>query len=154
VSTKRLFWEDFAAGSAWTHGSYLVTQEEIIQFARKYDPLELHTSPERARHTPLGVFCASGVHTFGIAQRLLCEAVLLQTNVVAGGGVDDFRMRLPVVPGDHLHLKATVSTAWPHRTRLGDGWVEFHVELSRANEEIVLEYRLTVLLQRTRSKSM
>lgn len=154
MNAKRLCWEDFSVGSVWTHGPYLITQEEIIEFAKKYDPLEIHTSPERAKHSPLGIFCASGVHTFGIAQRLLCDAILLQTNVVAGGGVDGLRMRLPVIPGDRLYLKVTVVSAQSHRTKPRNGWIEFYIEIPREDDEVVLEYKLTVLLQRAKSDGL
>jgi len=85
VAEKELFWEDFTLGRIWTaKQSVPIAMEQIIAFAAEYDPLDIHIDPDLARSSPLGVQCASGVQTFGISQRLMCDALLLQTNVVAG----------------------------------------------------------------------
>jgi acyl dehydratase len=145
---KNFFLEDFRVGRSWTHGPRSIEQEEIIAFARQYDPQDFHIDPELARKSPLGVLCASGVQTFGIGHRLMTDAVLKQTHVVAGGGVDNFRMRLPVVPGDSLHVQVEVQGVRPH-VRKGDrGWVTFEVQLRREDGRTVLDYQTTILIMR------
>lgn len=145
---RRLSWEDFKVGRTWTHGHCTVTEADIVSFARQYDPLEIHVDPVLARESPLGVFCASAIHTLAIAQRLLCEAVLLQTRVVAGGGIDEVRMRAPVVPGDRLQVRIRVGEAWSHPRKEGCAWIVLLVAVLRQDKRVVLDYRLTVLVQR------
>lgn len=145
---RKLSWEDFTVGRTWRHGHCIVTEADIVSFARQYDPLEIHVDPVLARESPLGVFCASGIHTLAIAQRLLCEALLLRTRLVAGGGIDEVRMRAPVVPGDRLQVRIRVEKGWPHPGKPQCAWIALLVDVLRHDECVVLDYRLTVLVQR------
>lgn len=144
----KLSWEDFRVGRTWIHGYRTVTEAEIVSFAQQYDPLDIHVDPVQARESPLGVFCASGIHTLAIAQRLLCEAILLHSRVVAGGGIDEVRMRVPVVPGDGLRVRVRVGKAWPHARKTECAWIVLLVDVLRHDGRVVLDYRLTVLIQR------
>lgn len=148
AATKVLHWEDLGIDRHWEAGPALVTEEAIIAFAEEFDPLPMHLSPEMASESALGIFCASGAHVFAIGQRLLCEAVFLRSAVVAGGAVDDFKMRAPVVPGDQLVLSAHVVDRRPHQTRQNEGWAVLSVSLRRADRRVVLSYRITVLFRR------
>jgi acyl dehydratase len=149
VVDKELFWEDFTPGRVWTASqSAPIATEHIIAFATEYDPLDIHIDPDRARASPLGVHCASGVQTFGISQRLMCDALLLRTNIVAGGKIDDFRMVSPVVAGDLLTLSAQVIRSLIHSKNRHRGWVVFKVEVSTTEGKTVLCYRVTVLILR------
>jgi len=149
VAEKELFWEDFTPGRTWTaKQSVPITTKQIIAFAAEYDPLDIHIDPDLARSSPLGVHCASGVQTFGISQRLMCDALLLQTNVVAGGKIDGFRMVTPVVPGDVLKLSAQVVRSFIHAGNHERGWVVFKVDVATAGGNTVLVYEVTVLILR------
>jgi acyl dehydratase len=149
VAEKELFWEDFTPGRTWKATKPLpITSEQIIAFAAEYDPLDIHIDPDLARSSPLGVHCASGVQTFGIAQRLMCDALLLQTNVVAGGKIDGFRMVAPVVPGDILKLSVQVVQSLIHAGNHERGWVVFKVEVATTGGKTVLAYEVTVLILR------
>lgn len=140
---------DLTPGSIWTaRQSVPITSEEIIAFAAEYDPLDIHIDPDLARSSPLGVHCASGVQTFGISQRLMCEALLLQTNVVAGGKIDSFRMVAPVVPGDTLKLSAQVVRSFIHASNHERGWAVFKVDVTTYAGKTVLVYEMTVLIMR------
>lgn len=143
-----LYWDDMDPGSSWRFGSYAVTAEEIMEFAERYDPLPMHLDPIRARETPLGVFCASGIHTMGITQRLLCDNLYRRTALIAGGEIRHFVMRRPVVPGDVLSANATVAARAAHVKRQDAGWVEIHVETFRADDTKVLEFKARILFVR------
>lgn len=144
----KLWWEDFTPGREWRFGHYDVTAAEIMDFARRYDPLDMHTDPERAAQTPLGVFCASGLHTFGMAQRMLGDNLLSHAAVHAGGAIDAFRMRKPVVPGDRLHVRLAVVSATPHPRRADRGWISLQIDVLRGEDEVVLDYRTDILMVR------
>jgi acyl dehydratase len=149
VAEKELYWEDLPAGSIWTaKQSAPITTQEIIAFAAEYDPLDIHIDPDLARSSPLGVHCASGVQTFAISQRLMCDALLLQTNIVAGGKIDGFRMVAPVVPGDTLKLSARVVRSFIHASNHERGWVVFKVDVTTNEGKTVLVYEVTVLIMR------
>ncbi|SCZ20466.1 MULTISPECIES: MaoC/PaaZ C-terminal domain-containing protein [unclassified Pseudomonas] len=146
---KALFWEDFTPGRTWTATqSAAITEEQIIAFAIEYDPLDMHIDPDLAHSSPLGVHCASAVQTFGFAQRLMCEALFLQTNLVAGGKIDAFRLIAPVVPGDRLNLSAQALRLLIHTKNPNRGWVVFDVEVATTTGKAVLAYEITVLILR------
>lgn len=153
MEEKTLFWEDFTPGREWEAiQASPIEKEQIIAFATEFDPLEMHTDPERARFSPLGMHCASGVHTFGIAQRLMCEALLLQTKVVAGAKIDGFRLVAPVLPGDRLKLRAQVVRSLIHPGNHDRGWVVLKVDVATASRKTVLVYEVTVLILRRACK--
>ena len=143
-----LFWEDMNPGASWRFGSYPVTVGEIVEFAKRYDPLPMHIDPDRARETPLGVFCASGVHTLGMTQKLLCDNLYGRTALIAGGEIRDFLMRRPVVPCDVLSVHAQVEARSAHLKRQDAGWVEIHAETLRADGIKVLEFTARILFAR------
>jgi acyl dehydratase len=153
VAEKELFWEDFTLGRIWIAKQPVpITTEQIIAFAAEYDPLDIHIDPDLARSSPLGVHCASGVQTFGISQRLMCDALLLQTNVVAGVKIDGFRMVAPVVPGDTLKLSIHVVRSLIHAENHGRGWVVFKIDVATTEGKTVLVYEVAVLILRRGSQ--
>lgn len=149
MKAKTLYWEDFTPGKAWTaERPQPVTTQEIIEFALMFDPLDIHIDPEQAARTPLGMHCASGVHTFGMAQRMLCDAFFLETNLVAGGKFDALKLLRPVLSGDRLHLIAQVLNTYPHTRKPDRGWVVFNVEVFNQDQNPVLTYETDVLIMR------
>ena len=65
------YFEDFQVGERIELGSVTVTEEEIIAFARQYDPQPFHISPEQAKHSFYGGLIASGWHTVSVLTRLM-----------------------------------------------------------------------------------
>jgi acyl dehydratase len=70
-----LHFEDFPVGEVITYGRYQVTAEEIVDFAREYDPQPFHIDETAARASLLGGLCASGWHVCAIMMRLMVEAI-------------------------------------------------------------------------------
>lgn len=147
-----LYWEDLAVGATWRFGSYEVTEGEIVEFATRYDPMPMHLSRELAKETPLGQFCASGIHTFAMTQKMVGDNLFLRTRLIAGGELRRFVMRRPVVPGDRLSVRITVASTSEHRHRPAAGWAEFDVETLRADGQTVLEHRSRILFERRRQR--
>lgn len=143
-----LCWEDFAPGRAWSFGNYSVTAQEIMEFARRYDPMPMHVDPDLALKTPLGMFCASGVHTFAMTQKMAFDHLYSRARLIAGAEVRHFVMRRPVVPGDVLSARTEVVGREAHRLRADAGWVDFRVTTSRADARTVLEYDTRILFER------
>lgn len=143
-----LYWEDFSPGRAWSFGSYPVTAQEIMEFARRYDPMPMHVDPGLALKTPLGVFCASGIHTFAMTQKMAFDHLYSRARLIAGAEVRHFRMRRPVVPGDVLSVRVEVVARQAHRRRPDAGWVDFRVTTMRADGQPVLEHDSRILFER------
>jgi len=143
-----LYWEDLEPGQRWSLGSYRVSADEIVAFARHYDPMPMHVDPELARKTPLGVFCASGIHTFAMTQKIVFDGLYSRTRLIAGAEVRRFLMRRPVVPGDVLSARVEAVSREAHRRRADAGWVDFRVTTVRADAQTVLEHDSRILFER------
>src|SRR3977135_1308242 len=102
------YFEDFPVGAHFDVGSATVTAEEIIDFARQFDPQPFHTDPEAAKKSSFGGLVASGWHTCGIFMRMYVEKVINGSANLGGAGVNDMRWLVPVRPGDTLSGTATV----------------------------------------------
>lgn len=134
----RLFWEDFLPGQVIEHGSRTLSEDEIIRFAREWDPQRYHTDPEAARRTPFGGLIASGWQSCAVAMRLMCDAYLLETSCVGSPGIDEIRFLKPVRPGDTLRFRSTVLESTPSRSRPDRGTITFRWELLNQKGEIAL----------------
>ena len=99
---------EFHAGQVIEAGPYLVTEEELLQFAKAYDPQWFHTDTDAAAAGPFGGLIASGWHTCGIAMRLVALAALEGSESFASPGLDYVKWPNPVRPGDSLRLVANV----------------------------------------------
>ncbi len=112
-----LYLEDLSPGQKFTAGPVTVTQTEIIEFARRYDPQPFHTDPEAAKSHPLFQgLAASGWHTAALTMRMVVDA----TRDIAGGSIGgggELQWPRPVRPGDTLRLEVEVLEVAPSRTR-------------------------------------
>ena len=134
----RLFWEDFAVGSVRTFGAYQVTRDEVLAFARSYDPQPFHLDDAAAEASLFGRLAASGWHTCAMTMRMLCDGYLLQSASLGSPGIDNLRWHKPVYPGDTLHIDYTVLEARPMASRPGVGLVKGQTEVKNQNDEVVL----------------
>ena len=102
-----LYWEDFQPGQRIELGSRAVTEEEIVEFARTWDPQPFHVDPEAAKETVFGGLIASGWHTGAMWMRLYVDNVL-GAGSRGSPGIEELRWLAPVRPGDTLTGSLTV----------------------------------------------
>ncbi len=87
-----IYFEDMEVGAERVYGSYDVTREEVIEFARKYDPQPFHLSDEAAAKTHFGRLAASGWHTCAMTMRVIVDAITKERQAGLGSpGVDELR---------------------------------------------------------------
>jgi acyl dehydratase len=103
-----IHFEDLVPGTYGPFGGYTVDAQEIIAFARQFDPQPMHLDDEAAKKTLVGGLCASGFHTCSILMRLLCDVFLLKSSSLGSPGVDEGKWFQPVRPGDTLALRLNV----------------------------------------------
>ena len=137
-SAGTLYWEDFAAGSVAEYGPYLLAKEEIIDFARQFDPQPMHLDEEAARHSMLKGLGASGFHTCGILMRLIADGFVNKCASQGSPGVDEVKWRAPVRPGDELRVRATITETRVSNSRPDMGFVKFRFEMLNASETCVM----------------
>ena len=83
-----IYFEDIEIGRETLFGSYAVTREEVLEFARKYDPQPFHLSDEEAARTHFKRLAASGWHTCAMAMRMMCDAYLLDAASLGSPGLE------------------------------------------------------------------
>jgi acyl dehydratase len=100
--------EEFAPGQVIEAGPYVLSEAELLDFARNWDPQWFHTDPEAAAKGPHGGLIASGWQTCGIAMKLAVQAALEGSESFASPGLTYLKWTHPVRAGDALSLRATV----------------------------------------------
>jgi acyl dehydratase len=142
-------YEDYPVGAVFEFGSATLTQDEIIAFARQYDPQDMHTDPAIAAAGPHGGIIASGWQTVGLMMRMF-TAHYLPANGLASPGVDELRWPRPVFPGDTLRVRVTVTGARRSRSKPDRGLVNAFVEVLNQHGEQVLTVK-PINMVRTRT---
>lgn len=110
--------EDIAVGAVAHFGHYAVTRDEVIEFARKFDPQPFHLSDEAAAATHFGRLSASGWHSCAMVMAMLVEQLRAVEQAGLGSpGIDELRWLTPVYPGDTLRCETEVLEKRVSRSR-------------------------------------
>jgi acyl dehydratase len=142
------YWEDFPVGAVAEHGSVEVTEEDVLRFAREFDPQPFHVDPEAAAEGPFGGLIASGWHTAALYMGLFVRSQLLGSASMGSPGVEELRWLVPVRPGDVLTGRSRIVEAWPSETSPGRGTVVGDHELRNQRGEVVMRARIRGLFAR------
>lgn len=106
--SELLHYEDFPVGTVIPFGSYQLTKEQVIEYAREWDPQPMHLDEEAARHSVLGGLAASGWQTSAIAIRLAVEAYANKSAAMASNSMEEVKWLKPVYAGETLTGRAVV----------------------------------------------
>lgn len=134
------YFEDYMVGEVMEFGDYAVTEEEILAFARAYDPQPFHTDPEAAKDSHFGGLVGSGWMTGAIVMRLFCDHFIPQCSAMGSPGIDKVRWLRPVRPGDRLHARATILSTVRSKSRRDRGVVTILQEAINQKRETVMSY--------------
>jgi acyl dehydratase len=134
----RFAFEDFTPGSTRILGPITVSKDEIVAFAREYDPQPFHTDEIAAKDTFVGTLIASGWHTCSINMRLLADEVILDSTSMGSPGIEELKWAKPVRPGDTLRSRMTVLESRASKSRSTLGLVKFQFEVANQTDEVVM----------------
>jgi acyl dehydratase len=142
------YFEDYVEGDVHDCGSIAVDADEIVAFAKRYDPQNLHVDPETAKQTPFGGLIASGWQTAGLMMRLFVEHYLTHVASLASPGVDELRWLKPVRPGDRLSVRVTVLKAVASKSKPDRGAVTSLIEVFNQAGELVMSMKPVNIIAR------
>ena len=140
------YFDDIPLNQPMTTSEYVVMEEELVAFAKKWDPLPMHTDPEAARASPLGGLIAPAAYILAVSNAL---AHRLSISVpVVGGAEWKARFLAPVRPGDRLVATLMCDQKRVSRTKPDRGIARFVTTLQNQNGEKVLDFESTMLVLR------
>ncbi|MFD8687462.1 MaoC family dehydratase [Streptomyces sp. NPDC059651] len=142
------YFEDYVPGTVHVFGGSTITEQEILDFARRFDTQSIHTDPAAAQDGPFQGLIASGWHTTAVMMRLYADHYLSKVASLASPGVDEVRWQRPVRPGDTLRVRATVTAARVSRSKPDRGLVHTDVEVLNQHGEPVLTMTIMNMLLR------
>ena len=144
-----IYFEDLEIGTEEIFGSVEVTREEVIDFARKYDPQPFHLSDEAAAKTHFGRIAASGWHTCAMTMGVIARRVVQEEQAGLGSpGVDELRWLKPVYPGDTLTVSGTVIEKTPSRSKPEIGSFRTVTRVTNQDGVDVMTFTSIVLIRR------
>ncbi len=142
------YFEDLNDGDVFELGEMQMTEPEIVEFARRFDPQPFHLDHEAAAHSIFGGLVASGWHTGSTFMGLLVRGLLQDVASLGAGGLDELRWLKPVRPGDVLRGRYTVLSKRASTSRPERGTVVGLGELFNQTGERVFFIRWPALLGR------
>jgi acyl dehydratase len=145
-----LYFEDLEIGKETDFGRYEVTREEVLEFARKYDPQPFHLSDEAAAKTHFGRLAASGWHTCAMVMAVTVEHLMSGEPQAGLGspGIDELRWLKPVYPGDTLHVRGRIVDKTPSRSKPDLGSFRSQTVVTNQDDVPVLTFTSIVLIRR------
>jgi acyl dehydratase len=144
-----IYFEDLVVDAERHFGSYDVTRNEVLEFARKYDPQPFHLSDEAAAKTHFGRLSASGWHTAAMTMGVIARHVVDEEQAGLGSpGIDEIRWKKPVYPGDTLHVSGRILEKTPSRSRPDMGSFRTKTTVTNQDGEVVMTFISIVLIRR------
>ncbi len=142
------YFEDYIEGESHRFGSIAVELDEVIDFAKRFDPQAFHVDPVAAKLTPFGGIIASGWHTAALTMRLYVEHYLSHVASLASPGIEELRWLRPVRPADILSVRVTVLRAVPSKSKPDRGAVTSSVEVFNQADEAVMTFKVVNIIGR------
>ena len=143
-----VYFEDVEVGQTERFGRYEVTAEEIIEYARQFDPQPFHLDEETARRSMFKGLIASGWHTGAMFIRMVCDHAMAGAATTGAVGFDDLKWLKPVRPGDVLSVETRVKEKADRPGRHGVGTVKIEGRVLNQRDEAVMTLTSLVLYRR------
>src|SRR5256885_15547092 len=143
------YFEDLKAGDRFKSGTYKVTEEQIVSFAREFDPQPFHLDRAVARQTMFKELIASGWHTAAITMRLFVQTLKFAEGAI-GLGVDELRWPAAVKPGDELQVETEIVDLRESRSKPSHGIVRIrNVTTNQRGEVVQTMFASALVLRRS-----
>lgn len=142
-----LYFDDLKVGETFTTGSKTISLEEIIAFAKEYDPQPMHTDVEAAKHSFFGTLVGSGLHTLTTTMRLVVDAKPFGETPLVGMQVDEVRLLSPLYPNSTLSASLEILELTPS-SKGGRGYVRAKITTRSGDKELATQKWLMLMPNR------
>ncbi len=136
--------EDFPIGSRFVSPTRTLSAEEIVQFAREYDPQPFHLESNPDKNL-LGGLAASGWHTAAISMRLFVDLMQVEGGIV-GRAIDELRWPVAVRPGDTIHVEIEILEARLSQSKPGYGLIRYRSLTKNQEDKVVQSFVALAIL--------
>ena len=135
-----MFFEDFEIGLVFNTGSKKITKNEIISFAKNYDPQYFHVDENKAKSGPFGTLVSSGFMTLGVSFTQFFETGVVKDTGMGAWGIDELRWTFPVYPNDELKSEVKVIEKKLSSKNPNKGTVRTLHTVTNQNNQIVMTW--------------
>jgi acyl dehydratase len=143
-----LYLDDLAIGQIHALGRWRVGRDEIVAFARQYDPQPFHLDEAAAARSIYGGLIASGWQTVCLFMRQFVDGLLERAAALGSPGIDELRWPRPVRPGDELAASLEVVEVRPSRSKPDRGLARLRCRAVNQQGEEVLSFVAMVMFRR------
>jgi len=139
ASMAKRYFEDISDGESLHCQKLALTQGEIIEFAKKFDPQPFHTDEIAAKESIFGGLIASSLHTISACTRNVVEAQG-DVAILSGIGMYEAKMFNPVKPKDVLSIEAWWNDLRRSQSKPNLGFAGIKCKVTNQKGEPVIEY--------------
>lgn len=147
MRSTEMYFEDFTIGQKFSTRSFTLTEEEILDFAGKYDPQPFHIDRQAARDSLYGGLIASGFQTMGLCFRLFCQEGFLSNNL-GSPGIDNVRWLAPVRAMDTLKTEVEILDIQPSSSKNDRGRIKMYYRAVNQDGSTVLTMNIIHIIKR------
>jgi acyl dehydratase len=133
-----LYLEDFKVGDVFEASGPILSEADMIEFSRRYDPQVFHVDQQGAKESIYGGIIASGWQTVAYCMRMICDAYLLRAASLGSPGMNEIRWLKPVRPGDSLRMRMTVKEVRPSQSKPDRGVVLHQWDTFNQQDELIM----------------
>lgn len=143
-----LWFEDFTPGRRFVTEGATISEASILDYAFRFDPQPFHLNAEAAKSSIYGGLIASGFQTMITAFRLFHAEKIMTPSSQGSPGMDEVRWKVPVRPGDTIHVEAEVEAARVSASRPHLGVVNWLYVVKNQRDEVVMSWKSAVMTLR------
>lgn len=146
MRSEELYLDDLELGQEFLSGEHALDADQILAYARQFDPQPFHLDPEAAKDSFFQGLAASGWHTMSITMKLLVQSLPFAEGVIGAGG--QIAWPQPTRPGDVLRVKSEILEIRPSRSRPDRGMVQVRSTTLNQRGEVLQELTAELLVFR------
>ena len=140
MAVRSLFLEDLEVGQVWTGGPIVMSEADILRFAREFDPQPMHIDAEAAARGRFGGVIASGWHVASAVMREFVDSAPFGDTPLLGLKVDDLEWRRPVRPGDRLSIRREIVDVRRSQSKPDRGVVTMRMTATNQDGDVAMSF--------------